>query len=409
MNQDSPRSTRLLHGRPARKRPGRFACAPESGPAILFFGGGSGPNPICRALLKHTHNTIHLITPFDSGGSSAKLRRFFAMPAVGDLRNRMMALCDMSVKGNAAVRRLFAHRLPGNQPGESLLAGLERIISGQDKMMAAIPDPLRRTIRGHLDHFRLAITPDFDLKGASIGNLVLTGGYLKNGRRLDAVLSMFSRLAGVRGVVRPVANADLHLYARLKDGSLVLGQHLITGREAPAIRSPIRELGLCENLERFRPCGVTAPDNVAGLIARAELICYPVGSFYTSLLASLLPRGLGRAVAANPCPKVFIPGTGPDPEVLDAGVNRMVSELTFALGAGPDGTRPEGKVLDYVILDSDHGSYPNGVDAGELGDRGLKVMEAGFSTPEGAPRLEGGPLAKALLSLVRPDENSFGK
>ena len=378
----------------------RYARAPELGPRILFFGGGSGPNPICKSLVHYTHNTIHLITPFDSGGSSAKLRRFFAMPAVGDLRNRMMALCDQSVLGNAEVRRLFAHRLPKDEPRDRLTRRLEHIISGKDEMMAAIRDPLRKIIRNHLGYFQAAMTPEFDLRGASIGNLVLTGGYLNNGRHLDPVIYMFSKLAEVRGIVRPVVNADLHLYARLADESLILGQHLLTGREAAPIQSPIREFGLCENLDEFKPCGVPVREKVANLIAQAELICYPVGSFYTSLLASLLPGGLGEAVAANPCPKVFIPGTGPDPEVVDAGVNQRVTELAAALGAGPDGARPEGKVLDYVILDSNPAGYPNGVDPEELRERGLGVINAGLSTPDSSPHMDGRLLAEAVLSLV---------
>ena len=309
----------------------RYARAPELGPRILFFGGGSGPNPICKSLVNHTHNSIHLITPFDSGGSSAKLRRFFGMPAVGDLRNRMMALCDQSVRGNAEVRRLFALRLPKDEPREKLIQRLERITAGKDEMMAAIRDPLRKIIRNHLEYFRMAITPEFDLGGASLGNLVLTGGYLNNGRHLDPVIYMFSKLAEVRGVVRPVVNADLHLYARLADGSLILGQHLLTGREVPPIQSPIEKFGLCANLNDFAPREVAVRDKVVRLIAQAELICYPVGSFYTSLLASLLPEGLGRAVAENPCPKVFIPGTGPRP---GGGLRRRESK-GFGADRGP--------------------------------------------------------------------------
>jgi 2-phospho-L-lactate transferase/gluconeogenesis factor (CofD/UPF0052 family) len=45
------------------------------------------------------------------------------------------------------------------------------------------------------------------------------------------------------------------------------------------------------------------------LIREAELICYPMGSFYSSLIANLLPKGVGKAVSRNPCPKVFIPNT----------------------------------------------------------------------------------------------------
>ena len=53
----------------------RCAKSPEYGQRILFFSGGSALNPLCRKLIDYTHNSIHLITPFDSGGSSATLRQ----------------------------------------------------------------------------------------------------------------------------------------------------------------------------------------------------------------------------------------------------------------------------------------------------------------------------------------------
>ncbi|MCF8098408.1 MAG: 2-phospho-L-lactate transferase CofD family protein, partial [Desulfarculaceae bacterium] len=182
----------------------RYARVPELGPNVLFFSGGSGPGPMCRELINYTHNSVHLITPFDSGGSSAVLRRAFAMPAVGDLRNRMMALSDMSVRGNAEVRRLFAYRLPLDADAGELVERLDAMTAGGDPLVAAIPDPLRKIIRNHLNYFLMAMPSDFNLAGASIGNLVLVGGYLNNGRHLDPVIFLFSKLAEVRGVVRPV-------------------------------------------------------------------------------------------------------------------------------------------------------------------------------------------------------------
>lgn len=80
-------------------RVARAQSAPHLGPRILFFSGGSALNGISRRLKQYTFNSMHLITPFDSGGSSQTLRQAFDMPAVGDLRSRLMALADESVLG----------------------------------------------------------------------------------------------------------------------------------------------------------------------------------------------------------------------------------------------------------------------------------------------------------------------
>jgi 2-phospho-L-lactate transferase/gluconeogenesis factor (CofD/UPF0052 family) len=62
-----------------------------------------------------------MITPFDSGGSSAEIRKAFKMLAVGDLRNRLMALADQSVKGNPEIFLLFSYRFDANATQAELL------------------------------------------------------------------------------------------------------------------------------------------------------------------------------------------------------------------------------------------------------------------------------------------------
>ena len=45
---------------------------PEYGPKILFFSGGSAMRDLASVLKNYTHNSVSLITPFDSGGSSVR-------------------------------------------------------------------------------------------------------------------------------------------------------------------------------------------------------------------------------------------------------------------------------------------------------------------------------------------------
>lgn len=193
---------------------------------------------MCRVLVRYTHNSTHLITPFDSGGSSAVLRKAFKMPTVGDPRNRMMALADRTLQGNPEVSRLFATRFDNTKEPFRLKIRLEQMVNGRDPLVAAVPDPLRKIVRTNLGFAAEALPAGFDLRGASIGNLVLVGGYLNQGRHLDPVIYMFSKLAAVRGTVRPVVSNDLQLAARLENKKTVVGQHLLTGREAPPSPRP---------------------------------------------------------------------------------------------------------------------------------------------------------------------------
>ena len=93
---------------------------PDGGSRILFFSGGTALAPVAAELSRHTRNAVHVITTFDSGGSSAELRRAFDMPAVGDIRARIMALADRSLEGNPETVELLGYRLPKDAGPEAL-------------------------------------------------------------------------------------------------------------------------------------------------------------------------------------------------------------------------------------------------------------------------------------------------
>jgi CofD-related protein of GAK system len=385
---------------PDPARVARCRRAPEAGPRLLFFSGGSALAPLSRRLIAYTHNSIHLITPFDSGGSSAKLRWAFGMLAVGDLRNRLMALAEPSVSGNPDIVRLFGFRFPSGGRGE-LGRRLADMVQGEEPLVAAVPDPMRKIIRNHLRFFQEAMPPEFDLAGASVGNLVLAGGYLNQGRHIDPVIFLFSKLAEVRGTVRPVVSTDTHLAAELADGSLVVGQHLLTGREVPPPASPIRRLFTVSSLEPpARPVEVAVRSKIPELIGRAELICFPMGSFYTSLLANLLPAGVGAAVAAAECPKVYVPNPSRDPEQRGLPVEGAVGALLSRLAADCPAGAPVSRLMNLVLVDTAGGHYPEGLDAEAIRRQGVEVADLPLVSEASAPYVDPELLAEALVSLV---------
>ncbi|RMF87959.1 MAG: GAK system CofD-like protein, partial [Nitrospinota bacterium] len=116
-------------------RPTQGCREAASGPRILFFSGGTALSRLSQTLIRYTHNSIHLVTPFDSGGSSAKLRQAFHMPSVGDIRNRLIALADRSIPGIPEVCQLFAFRFPRTGTLGDLRARLERIVWGNDPLV----------------------------------------------------------------------------------------------------------------------------------------------------------------------------------------------------------------------------------------------------------------------------------
>ncbi|MGL1861680.1 MAG: GAK system CofD-like protein [Pseudodesulfovibrio sp.] len=370
--------------------------SPKHGPRILFFSGGTALRGVSRELIRYTHNSAHIITPFDSGGSSAVLRNAFSMPAVGDIRNRLMALTDLAVKGSSEIFALFTYRLSKNDTQFVLMDELQRLADGNHVLINLVPEPTRGIIREYFCGFLNAMPDDFDLRGASIGNIVLTAGYLAEEGQLSSVIDIFSELAQVRGIVRPVVDGDLHMAAELADGSVVVGQHLLTGKEVAPLSSKVSRVWLTDSLASSAPVSVSVGDEVRQLISEADLICFPVGSFYSSVVVNLLPLGVGEAVAANPCPKVFVPNPVGDPELFGHSVEDQARALHKYLvqSGAPD----EGCILTHIVMDS-QAEYPGNTDAEQLDALGIRVIETPLVVDESEQLFSSKRLVEALISL----------
>lgn len=376
-----------------------YSRAPELGPRVLFFSGGTALRATSRALVHYTHNSIHLISPFDSGGSSAVLREAFGLLAVGDLRNRLMALADRSVQGHPEVFELFAFRFPKDADAERLSQWLVEMVDGVDPLVSAVPDPMRKLIRSHLRYFLEAMPEGFDLRGANIGNLILVGGYLNNSRHIDPVIFLFSKLVNVRGLVRPTTSRNFHLAAELESGETLVGQHRLTGKEVAPLDSPIRRLWLAASLADPTPVRAELRDKVRQLIAEADVICYPMGSFYSSVVANLLVSGVGDAIAASEVPKVYVPNTTSDPEMIGVSIARSVETLLEYLGKSCRTSVDPAQLLQFVLLDL-RATELAAAEVRAIESLGVHVVDVSLISEQSAPFIDADKLARCLVSLA---------
>jgi len=376
-----------------------FHKCPELGPKILFFSGGSALKKLSQELIHYTHNSIHIITPFDSGGSSATLRAAFRMPAVGDIRNRLMALADQTFQGNPEIYTLFAHRLSNQAKTQELQQMMESIVSGNHSLISCIAHPMRKIIRHHINIFYQNMPASFDLRGASIGNLVLAGGYLSYDLHLDPVIYIYSKLVQVRGTVRPVVNTPLHMAAELQTGEMILGQHRITGKDCPNLAARITDIYLTSTLKQYNPVSVSIREKMTTLIQDADVICFPMGSFFSSILVNMLPGGVGRAVSRNPCPKIFIPNMGKDTELLGYTIMDQIHILLKYLLKDCADNSSVNDVLTYVLIDKSRMDYPNASEVDSLGKQGIRILGVDMVHAEDEAIIDEKKLIPILLSL----------
>lgn len=213
-----------------------------SSAGIVFFSGGTALNDTAR-VLSLSAPTTHIITTFDSGGSSAVLREHFAIPAVGDMRSRLLALADTSRQPVLFLQKLMQHRLP--QEEEKLQEELIALQSGEHNLMRALALHCQETYsfaHESLDTF-IKNAGNFEYKGASLGNLLLVMEYIRCGS-LQASVDRMGQLLHTRGRVIPVSEGRAQLVVCLADGQEIVGQHKFTGKWEEDITSPIVDIWL---------------------------------------------------------------------------------------------------------------------------------------------------------------------
>ncbi len=383
---------------PDELRVARARSLPHLGPRLLFFSGGSALNDISRQLKSYTHNSAHLITPFDSGGSSQVLREAFDMPAVGDLRSRLIALADETDLGQPDIFRLFHHRLPSEGPRAELEAEVRALLAGEHKLMKAVSQPMRSLILTQLRSFASDMPDDFDFRRASVGNLIIAGGYFANDRALEPVLFLMSKMVAVLGTVRAVVDRNLHIGADLADGRRIIGQRRLTGKEEPPLDQPIQRLFLTDGTDEVAPDTVRLPKRNRRLIEQADLICYPPGSLFSSVIANLLPASVGHSIAAREVPKVYAPSLGTDPECPGMTLSDQVGALLEVLRRDAGAACPADRLISVVLCDTQEFSSKAAREVTRA--HGVPSLALPLSAPKSPTRYDPARLCDALISLA---------
>lgn len=334
---------------------------------LLFFSGGTALRMLSRELAARSISSTHLVTTFDSGGSSKALREAFHMPAPGDLRNRLLALAP---KKSAAVVSFLEKRLGKDKT--SAQAGLESL----RKVVDLPGEEYEKIIRDDLKEFFRQLPDGYDPVIASYGNMALTGAYLKLHRNIAAAVQKYAVLLDIVGEIIPICRQSLHLTAILANGQKITRQHLFK-----TSLSPIRDVYISD--EKGEPSRATLEPDAATAIVKADIICYPMGSFFSSIIANLLVPGVGRKIADSDSLKLFIPNTGHDPELDTLSIPEQVKIILAVLRR--DAPLAEtSRLLHSVVIDPENGQY-NGdlaVARRELAYLKIGLVEAPLISPD---------------------------
>lgn len=220
---------------------------------VVAIGGGTGLSNILTGLKTEYGKTIKkltaVVTVADSGGSSGILKKIYDIPAIGDLRNCLLALSNIE----SYFKKTIQHRF---SKGEGL--------------------------RGH-----------------PLGNLFLLALLETEGDILKAVKKA-SKILNLTGEIIPSTFDKVDLVAKFEDGAEVIGEENVSKY---GLLSKRRIVDLRIASEKGK---INVPKELVNRILSADLIVFGPGSLFTSILPNLLIEDVRQAVIDSKAVKIFI-------------------------------------------------------------------------------------------------------
>lgn len=286
---------------------------------IVILGGGTGTSTLVKGLKQFPVDISVVVSVFDDGSSTGKLRKEFDIPAVGDLRKVLASLSE--------TEPLF----------ESLL------------------------------EYRFNTTSD--LNGHTVGNLLLVALNDITGNMSSAIESL-SNILKIRGKVLPLTEDNVTLIGKMEDLSLVEGEHNIT-------KSPlkIKDVYYKEN-PIINPLVIKEIEN-------ADMIILSMGSLYTSVSCNLVCNEVKNAIDKSKGKILYVcnmftqPGETDDYTVSDhiKTLNRYLGKRKIESVIINDGKIPD-KLLDKYRTEEQ--KSPVIIDENELDKLNVKIIKDNF-------------------------------
>lgn len=239
-------------------------------PSVVAIGGGHGLSASLRALRQLPVDPVAVVSVADDGGSTGRLRAASERIAPGDLRKSLVALADTE--------------------GPLLDVMEHRFVSGE-------------------------------LEGHSFGNLMLAAFEESTGSVMGA-LDQMSKLLQVRGRVLPASIDPVELVAELEDGTVMVGQELISSTSGISMVS-------------LDPKPVACGE-VPQVISDARAVVLGPGSLYTSVLASAALPDVRDALVSTRAPVAYVCNLGPQRHETDGYDVSGHVEALYRHGLEPD-------------------------------------------------------------------------
>lgn len=209
---------------------------------IVVLGGGTGMSTLLRGLKQYPIDITAIVSVCDDGRSTGRLREEFNTPAVGDIRQVLVALSE--------TEPLFQQLL----------------------------------------NYRFDTTSD--LNGHALGNLLLTAMQEVAGNMSDGIESI-GKVLNLKGKVLPLTEENVTLVGKMSDGSVIEGEHHITESN-----QTIKEVYYLKE-PKVCPKALKA-------VKEADLVILSMGSLFTSIIPNLICEEMVDALAKTKAKIMYV-------------------------------------------------------------------------------------------------------
>lgn len=322
----------------------------SGGPRFVAVGGGTGLSSLLMGLKGYTRNITALVTVTDEGGSSGRLVRDWGMLPLGDIRNCLVALSEND-------------------------------------------DRLRAFLNFRFDRG--------DLKGHSLGNLILLAATEQTGDFKNAV-ELMNDLLAIRGEVLPITTENVTLVAQTSDGCTLRGELAIAQRGRDIT-------GIC-----LMPEGAKIVEEALSAINGADMIILGPGSLFTSVIPNLLVDQCAEALRDSGKPIVYVTNLMSQPGET-SGLTQLdhIKWVAGVLGRYPDAVVVSDDAIPELLREkySAQGAEPltiSGEDEKFLAQQNCRVFRASLLQVKdgGVVRHHSARLAEALMRVNRKFEEA---
>lgn len=215
---------------------------------IVTLGGGTGSLMLLTGLRDyHDVEVATIMAMADDGGSTGRMREEFQMPAFGgDFRDALVGLAE-----NESLAKVFMHRFE----------------------------------RGN------------ELKGHSVGNIVLLGLFETTNGDIPKALEIAHDILRVRGKVYPSTTESINLICEYDDGTILDSQHKIDNTDAKNGKRIVKTY--------LNPQPKAYEEAIQVLMDADKIIMGP-GDLYSNVVANILVEGIAETINKSKAKKIYV-------------------------------------------------------------------------------------------------------